>query len=98
MSSLTPLIGRRQALAGTAAAILGLAVAPPARAAHVLPFGRYGSPRHRLNDRTLYVDAQGQGDHVTVQAAVDATPDTPAEGWTLVIAAGTLDYPEVDPG
>lgn len=89
MSSLTPLIGRRQALAGAAAAILGLAVASPARAAHVLPFGRYGSPRRRLNDRTLYVDAQGRGDHATVQAAVDATLDAPAECWTLVIAAGT---------
>ncbi|MBP2708150.1 hypothetical protein JOL79_30660 [Microbispora sp. RL4-1S] len=28
-------------------------------------------------------------DHATVQATVNATPDTPAEGWTLVIAAGT---------
>lgn len=84
----TPLIGRRQVLAG-AAGILGLALASPTRAAHVPPFGRYGSPRHRLNDRTLYVDSQGRGDYTTVQAAVDATPDSPAEGWTLVIAAGT---------
>ncbi|MEV7805262.1 pectinesterase family protein [Microbispora sp. NPDC088329] len=87
MAPPTPLIGRRRALTG-AVALLGLAIASPARAAHVLPFGRYGSPRRRLNNRTLYVDIQGRGDHTTVQAAVDATPDAPAGGWTLVIAAG----------
>jgi pectinesterase len=53
------------------------------------PFGPYGSPLRRLNPRTLYVDAAGRGDHTTVQTAVDATPDAPAQGWTLVIAPGS---------
>ncbi|MFC7384609.1 pectinesterase family protein [Sphaerisporangium rhizosphaerae] len=60
-----------------------------ASGARTRPFGRHGSPAHRLHERTLYVDAQGRGDHTTVQAAVDATPDGPERGWTLVIAAGT---------
>ncbi|GAA2879077.1 pectinesterase family protein [Streptosporangium fragile] len=80
-------------LAGAAATALGFALVPATEAAAGTagrhPFGRYGSPLRRLNERTLYVDAQGRGDHTTVQAAVNATPDAPGQGWTLVIAAGT---------
>ncbi|GGL12806.1 pectinesterase [Sphaerisporangium melleum] len=102
MSSPFRPLGRRQVLTGAAAAVAGLALTPAAAAAGTPPsragvpssgpsgaFGRYGSPRRRLTERTLYVDAAGRGDHTGVQAAVDATPDSPAEGWTLVIAAGT---------
>ncbi|MBB2911263.1 pectinesterase [Streptosporangium becharense] len=97
MSPQSPLFGRRQVLAGAATTALGLALVPATGAAagaaagtaHRRPFGRYGSPLRRLNERTLYVDAQGRGDHTTVQAAVTATPDAPEQGWTLVIAAGT---------
>ncbi|MFF3444158.1 pectinesterase family protein [Streptosporangium sp. NPDC002721] len=93
MSSQSPLFGRRRILAGTAVAGIGIALAPAtvtaAGAAARPPFGPYGSPRHRRNERTLYVDSQGRGDHPTVQAAVAATPDAPERGWTLVIAAGT---------
>ncbi|GAA0837350.1 pectinesterase family protein [Streptosporangium amethystogenes subsp. fukuiense] len=91
MSPQSPSFGRRQMLAGAAA--LGLALVPATRAAAgtnpARPFGPYGSPLRRLNERTLYVDSQGRGDHTAVQAAVDATPDAPGQGWTLVIAAGT---------
>ncbi|WP_436758863.1 pectinesterase family protein [Streptosporangium sp. V21-05] len=93
MTPQSPLFGRRRTLAGAAAAALGLALVPAvgteAGAATRHPFGPYGSPRHRRNERTLYVDPQGRGDHPTVQAAVGATPDAPERGWTLVIAAGT---------
>ncbi|MEU8384267.1 pectinesterase family protein [Streptosporangium sp. NPDC048865] len=93
MSPRRPLFGWRRMLTGTAVAGLGLALTPAtattAGAAARHPFGPYGSPRHRRNERTLYVDSQGRGDHPTVQAAVDATPDAPERGWTLVIAAGT---------
>ncbi|MFC4586097.1 pectinesterase family protein [Sphaerisporangium corydalis] len=97
MSPLVPSPRRRRLLVGGAGALLGLALAPAAGAAASTagapygprPFGPYGSPSRRLNERTLYVDAQGRGDHVTVQAAVSATPDLPERGWILVIAAGT---------
>ncbi|MGS2648915.1 pectinesterase family protein, partial [Streptosporangium sp. G12] len=93
MSPENPLFGRRRTLAGAAAAALGLALVPavatPAGAATRRPFGPYGSPRRRRDERTLYVDPRGRGDHTTVQAAVNATPDAPERGWTLVIAAGT---------
>ncbi|MDP9849706.1 pectinesterase family protein [Streptosporangium lutulentum] len=93
MSPQSPFVGRRQMLAGAASAALGIALVPAAEASAAIaaprPFGPYGSPHHRLNARTLYVDPQGRGDHLTVQAAVDATPDAPGRGWTLVIAAGT---------
>ena len=93
MSPQSPLFGRRRMLAGAAAAALGLALVPAvgraAGAATRRPFGPYGSPRRRPDERTLYVDSRGRGDHTTVQAAVSATPDAPERGWTLVIAAGT---------
>lgn len=83
---------RRSALillaGGSAALALG---APTTAHAHGRPgahrpFGRYGSPSHRIDASTLYVDAGGRGDHTTVQAAVDAATGT---GRTLVIAPGT---------
>ncbi|GII78515.1 pectinesterase [Sphaerisporangium rufum] len=86
-------VTRRRLLTGSAVALAGLALTtgggPAAAAAGRRPFGRHGSPRDRLNERTLYVDPLGRGDHTSVQAAVTATPDSPAAGWTLVLAAGT---------
>ncbi|GLJ89209.1 pectinesterase [Streptomyces poonensis] len=83
-----PSLSRRSfvgASAGAGAA-LALALASPARAhGRRSPFGRYGSPRARLNGQTLYVHPGGLGDHTTVQAAVDAA----GSGCTLVIAPGT---------
>jgi pectinesterase len=87
MSPQSPLFGRRQVLTGAAA--VGVALVPATEAAagtRPRPFGSYGSPRRRPNPRTLYVDSQGRGDHTTVQAAVNATPDAPELGWTVVIA------------
>ncbi|MFE6618693.1 pectinesterase family protein [Streptomyces sp. NPDC057740] len=55
-------------------------------AARPRPFGRHGSPADRLTPQTLYVDASGQGDFTSVQAAVTAATGS---GWTLVIAPGT---------
>ncbi|MFF8600125.1 pectinesterase family protein [Streptomyces sp. NPDC015232] len=82
--------GRRAVLAAGAAAALGFALPPAPAAAHADgpagPFGRFGSPAHRLTPRTRYVHPGGLGDHRTVQAAVDAA-DGP--GWTLVLAPGT---------
>ncbi|MEV6867204.1 pectinesterase family protein [Streptosporangium subroseum] len=92
MSPQSPLFGRRQMLTGAASVALGVALVPATEAAagtRPRPFGSYGSPHRRLNPRTLYVDSQGRGDHTTVQAAVNATPDAPERGWTVVIAAGT---------
>jgi pectinesterase len=71
-----------------AGATLGLLATPAARAAThpTRPFGRYGSPSARLTPQTLYVDAQGRGDHTSVRAAVAAAAGS---GWTLVLAPGT---------
>ncbi|MDO0932108.1 pectinesterase family protein [Streptomyces sp. DG2A-72] len=88
-SHLRPPLSRRGFLTASAGAGATLALAPvPARAADALscPFGRYGSPAARLTPQTLYVDALGQGDFTSVQAAVTAAPGS---GWTLVIAPGT---------
>lgn len=80
-------IGRRALLAASAGAALsvGLAAAPSA-ARSPGPFGRFGSPVARRDERTLYVHPGGLGDHTTVQAAVSAASGA---GWTLVIAPGT---------
>ncbi|MFJ3668669.1 pectinesterase family protein [Streptomyces sp. NPDC090106] len=67
-----------------AAAALSLTAAPARAHGTRSPFGRFGSPAARLTPATLYVDAQGRGDHTTVQAAVTAA----ASGQTLVIAPG----------
>lgn len=83
-----PSVSRRSFVGAAAGAGAALAVglAPPARArGRRSPFGRYGSPRARLNARTLYVHPGGLGDHTTVQAAVDAA----GSGYTLVVAPGT---------
>lgn len=100
-----PELTRRSVLAGTASLAGSWAFAPRARAAASIgsmPFGRYGGPQRRLNERTLYVDAAGRGDHVAIQEAIDATPDGRAEGWTLVVAAGpyreVLRVPASKPG
>jgi pectinesterase len=84
-------LNRRSVLAGAVLFAGSWALAPAAEAAG--PFGRYGSPARRLNERTLYVDGAGRGDYTTVQAAVDATPDSPEAGWVLVLAEGV--YREV---
>ncbi|MEV5611348.1 pectinesterase family protein [Streptomyces sp. NPDC052225] len=77
---------RRQFLAASAGTALALGLGTiPAHAGGNRPFGRYGSPRARLTDRTLYVDPSGAGDHTTVQAAVTAAN---GPGHTLVIAPG----------
>ncbi|MDF9810969.1 pectinesterase family protein [Streptomyces sp. SPB162] len=79
---------RRAAVLGAAAAAAGSVTGftrPGSRSAR--PFGRYGSPAGRRDDRTRYVDPRGRGDHLTVPAAVSATPDNPAEPWTVVLAA-----------
>lgn len=87
-------VSRRSLLTGAAALAGGLTLVPSAASAAARnPFGRFGSPERRATPTTLYVDAEGRGDHTTVQAAVDATPGSPEVGWTLVIAAGT--YREV---
>ncbi|MFD7814490.1 pectinesterase family protein [Streptomyces sp. NPDC059785] len=76
--------GRRAFLLAGAGAATALALGTPARAASRAPFGRYGSPAHRLTEQTLYVHPGGLGDHTTVQAAVTAA----GTGATLVIAPG----------
>ncbi|MEU6986578.1 pectinesterase family protein [Streptomyces sp. NPDC046324] len=82
-----PPLSRRVLLTAGAGAALSLGLAPArASAGSRRPFGRYGSPAGRLTARTLYVHPHGLGDHITVQAAVDAA-DGP--GWTLVVAPGT---------
>ncbi|WP_372346984.1 pectinesterase family protein [Streptomyces sp. KL116D] len=87
---MTPHPNRRGFLGGSAALALAFAAlgAPPATATDRRnhPFGRYGSPKARLTERTLYVDAAGAGDFTTVQAAATAAT---GEGHTLVIAPGT---------
>ncbi|MFJ8790906.1 pectinesterase family protein [Streptomyces sp. NPDC102462] len=81
-----PLTRRGFLAAGAAAgAALGLAPAPARAAAAPRPFGRHGSPRHRLTPRTLYVEPHGRGDVTTVRDAVAAAS---GDGWTLVIAPG----------
>ncbi|MFE0650913.1 pectinesterase family protein [Streptomyces sp. NPDC059534] len=83
-------VGRRSLLT----AGLGAALVPalPGRAAAAAPhrapgpFGRFGSPAARRDERTLYVHPGGLGDHTTVQAAVTAAS---GGGWTLVLAPGT---------
>ncbi|MCQ4208811.1 pectinesterase family protein [Streptomyces longispororuber] len=79
---------RRGFLGGSAAlALAGLGTTPATAAdRRNRPFGRYGSPKARLTERTLYVDAAGAGDFTTVQAAANAAT---GEGHTLVIAPGT---------
>ncbi|MFJ4623531.1 pectinesterase family protein [Streptomyces sp. NPDC088812] len=80
-------LNRRGFLLASAGAGAALALpAGPARAATRRPFGRFGSPAARLTPRTLYVDAQGRGDHTTVRDAVTAAAGS---GWTLVLAPGT---------
>ncbi|WP_329340593.1 pectinesterase family protein [Streptomyces sp. NBC_00663] len=80
-------LSRRGFLIASAGAAAALSVtAAPAQARNARVFGRFGSPAARLTATTLYVDAQGRGDHTTVQAAVNATTGS---GWTLVIAPGT---------
>ncbi|KUO03683.1 pectinesterase family protein [Streptomyces caeruleatus] len=81
-------LSRRGFLLASAGAGAAVAVASvPARAAaRPRPLGRYGSPAARLTPQTLYVDASGQGDFTSVQAAVTAAGGS---GWTLVIAPGT---------
>ncbi|MFJ9036537.1 pectinesterase family protein [Streptomyces sp. NPDC102406] len=82
-----PGLSRRTLLtAGAAAAAVPLGLTAGPAAARPRPFGPYGSPARRLNERTLYVDAHGAGDFTTVQAAVTAAP---GDGHTLVIAPGT---------
>ncbi|WP_420707583.1 pectinesterase family protein [Streptomyces sp. HmicA12] len=70
---------------GAAATALTLSSTTPALAGGNRPFGPYGSPGRRRDDRTLYVDPHGRGDFTTVQAAVNAATAT---GHTLVIAPG----------
>ncbi|MBQ1087580.1 pectinesterase family protein [Streptomyces sp. B93] len=80
-----PLSRRHLLLAGAGAgAALGLAAVPAAATGR--PFGRYGSPAARPDDRFRYVDPHGRGDFTTVQAAVTAASGS---GWTLVLAPGT---------
>ncbi|MFE9447494.1 pectinesterase family protein [Streptomyces sp. NPDC006739] len=83
-----PSLSRRGFLvAGAGAgAALGLATAPARAAGGHRPFGRYGTPARRLDDRTLYVDPHGRGDFTSVQAAVTAAS---GGGRTLVLAPGT---------
>ncbi|MFG3041318.1 pectinesterase family protein [Streptomyces sp. NPDC048330] len=82
--------GRRSLLAAGVGAALALALpggaaaAAPPRARR--PFGRYGSPADRLDERTLYVHPGGLGDHTSVQEAVSAAA---GPGRTLVLAPGT---------
>ncbi|MEU6142071.1 pectinesterase family protein [Streptomyces sp. NPDC047081] len=91
-------LSRRGFLLATAATATALGLASgPARAdgtsasvftgtdGHRRPFGRFGSPAARLTPQTLYVDAQGRGDHTTVKDAVTAAAGS---GWTLVLAPG----------
>ncbi|MEU6843191.1 pectinesterase family protein [Streptomyces sp. NPDC046716] len=59
-----------------------LATTTPARAAgNGTPFGPYGTPTHRRDPDTVYVDPHGRGDFTTVQAAATAA-------HTLVLAPG----------
>ncbi|MEV1021708.1 pectinesterase family protein [Streptomyces sp. NPDC050264] len=80
-----PALPRRGFLAAGAGAALALGLAATPAEAGARPFGPYGSPARRLNERTLYVDRNGAGDHTTVQAAVTAATGA---GHTLVIAPG----------
>ncbi|WP_306322501.1 MULTISPECIES: pectinesterase family protein [unclassified Streptomyces] len=82
----TPIPRRTFLAAAGAAAGAATLTATPAHATPT-PFGRYGSPKHRLTPTTRYVDPRGAGDHTTVQAAVTAAATTPAA--TLVLAPGT---------
>jgi pectinesterase len=79
-------VGRRSFVVASVGAALALGVSSQAHARGRSPFGRYGSPSARLNERTLYVHAGGLGDHTTVQAAVNAVSGS---GHMLVIAPGT---------
>ncbi|MFI1485981.1 pectinesterase family protein [Streptomyces sp. NPDC020747] len=81
-------VSRRSFVAASvgAALALGLSSQAQAHARGRSPFGRYGSPSARLDERTLYVHPGGLGDHTTVQAAVNAASGS---GYTLVIAPGT---------
>ncbi|MGA6223354.1 pectinesterase family protein [Streptomyces umbrinus] len=85
-------VSRRSFVVASVGAALALGVSSQAQAqaqAHARgrgPFGRYGSPSARLDERTLYVHPGGLGDHTTVQAAVNAASGS---GYTLVIAPGT---------
>ncbi|GAB2956919.1 pectinesterase family protein [Streptomyces heilongjiangensis] len=79
-------LSRRSFVLASAGAALALGTAAPAHASHGRsPFGRYGSPAARLDERTLYVHAGGAGDFTTVQAAVTAATGS---GYTLVLAPG----------
>lgn len=81
---MAPPLTRRLLLAASAATAAATAI-PSAAQANRGTFGRYGSPDDRLTRDTRYVDANGRGDHTTVQSAVnDAAP-----GTTVVIAGGT---------
>ncbi|MFD6287115.1 pectinesterase family protein [Streptomyces sp. NPDC060205] len=77
---------RRSFVVASVGAALALGVGGTAHARGRSPFGRYGSPSARLDERTLYVHPGGLGDHTTVQAAVNAASGT---GYTLVVAPGT---------
>ncbi|MFE1801354.1 pectinesterase family protein [Streptomyces sp. NPDC059517] len=77
---------RRSFVVASVGAALALGAGGTAHARGRSPFGRYGSPTARLDERTLYVHPGGLGDHTTVQAAVTAASGT---GYTLVVAPGT---------
>jgi pectinesterase len=89
-------LSRRSFVLASAGAALALGTAAPAHASRGRsPFGRYGSPAARLDERTLYVHAGGAGDFTTVQAAVTAAGGTSqafstggGTGHTLVVAPG----------
>ncbi|MFI1208336.1 pectinesterase family protein [Streptomyces sp. NPDC020802] len=79
-------VSRRSFVVASAGAALALGVSSQAHAQGRSPFGRYGSPSARLDERTLYVHPAGLGDHTSVQAAVNAASGV---GHTLVLAPGT---------
>ncbi|WP_314415786.1 pectinesterase family protein [Streptomyces kroppenstedtii] len=82
----SPRASRRSFVVASVGAALALGTGGTAHARGRSPFGRYGSPSARLDERTLYVHPGGLGDHTTVQAAVNAANGS---GHTLVIAPGT---------
>ncbi|MFJ8940928.1 pectinesterase family protein [Streptomyces sp. NPDC102365] len=79
-------VSRRSFVVASVGAALAPGTGGTAHARGRSPFGRYGSPTARLDERTLYVHPGGLGDHTTVQAAVNAANGS---GHTLVIAPGT---------
>lgn len=80
---MTPPLSRRLLL-GVGSAAVGAALIPSTARADHDAFGAYGSPRRRLDRRTVYVDRAGRGDHRSPRAALEAAPP----GTTVVIAAG----------